>query len=92
VNWAISEHVEDAGVHSGDATMICPPDTVPPAVQSRLREIGSIIASALKISGPLNVQYLWKEDEVMVCLLLVLSFDINIACFVESLFFCYYYF
>jgi carbamoyl-phosphate synthase/aspartate carbamoyltransferase len=66
VNWAISEHVEDAGVHSGDATMICPPDTVPPAVQSRLREIGSIIASALKISGPLNVQYLWKDDEVMV--------------------------
>jgi carbamoyl-phosphate synthase large subunit len=66
VNWAVSEHVEDAGVHSGDATMICPSDTVPPSVQARLREIGSIIASALKISGPMNVQYLWKGDQILV--------------------------
>jgi len=66
VNWAISEHVEDAGVHSGDATMICPPDTVTPKVAARLREVGSIIASALKISGPMNVQYLWKGDEILV--------------------------
>lgn len=66
VNWAISEHVEDAGVHSGDATMICPSDTVPSDVAARLREIGSIIASALKISGPMNVQFLWKEKEILV--------------------------
>jgi len=67
VNWAISEHIEDAGVHSGDATMLCPPDSVTPHIASRLREIGQIIASALKISGPMNVQFLWtKEDEILV--------------------------
>eukprot|EP01126_Amoeba_proteus_P003870 TRINITY_DN1130_c0_g1_i6.p1 TRINITY_DN1130_c0_g1~~TRINITY_DN1130_c0_g1_i6.p1 ORF type:complete len:359 (+),score=93.60 TRINITY_DN1130_c0_g1_i6:63-1139(+) len=66
VNWAISEHIEDAGVHSGDATMLCPTDTVPDKIAHRLREIGAVIASALKISGPMNVQFLWKGNEVLV--------------------------
>jgi hypothetical protein len=46
--------------------MICPPDTVPNDVGARLREIGTIIASALRISGPMNVQFLWKGDQILV--------------------------
>jgi len=65
-NWAISEHIEDGGVHSGDATMLCPTDTVPPEIATRIKEIGYIIASALQISGPMNVQYLWKGKDVLV--------------------------
>jgi len=66
INWAISEHIEDAGVHSGDATMLCPSDSVPLSISNRLREIGAVIASALQISGPMNVQYLWKGEDVLV--------------------------
>jgi len=46
--------------------MICPTDTVTPQAASRIREIGSIIAKALQISGPMNVQYLWKGDKILV--------------------------
>eukprot|EP01127_Copromyxa_protea_P021572 TRINITY_DN7463_c0_g1_i2.p1 TRINITY_DN7463_c0_g1~~TRINITY_DN7463_c0_g1_i2.p1 ORF type:complete len:1124 (+),score=319.88 TRINITY_DN7463_c0_g1_i2:152-3523(+) len=66
INWAISEHIEDAGVHSGDATMLCPPDCIPTHISNRIREIGAVIASALQISGPMNVQFLWKGEEVLV--------------------------
>lgn len=66
VNWAISEHIEDAGVHSGDATMLCPPDSVPIHISNRIREIAAVISSALQISGPMNIQFLWKDDSVLV--------------------------
>jgi len=66
INHAISEHIEYAGVHSGDATMSLPTFTVPPVVQSRLREISTKIAKALNISGPMNTQFLWKGDEIKV--------------------------
>jgi len=47
--------------------MICPPDLVTPPIAKRVREIGDIIASTLKISGPMNVQYLWtKDDDILV--------------------------
>jgi hypothetical protein len=66
VNWAISEHIENAGVHSGDATLILPSDTLSQNVKSRVFEIGTKIAKALEISGPLNVQYLVKGDDISV--------------------------
>jgi len=64
VNWAISEHVENAGVHSGDATMILPSDTISSKLHNRLRTITGKIAVALQISGPMNVQYIVKGDDV----------------------------
>jgi hypothetical protein len=64
--WAVSEHVEDAGVHSGDATHILPSDTLPQDIIARVYEIGGIIARALKISGPMNMQFLWKDGAVSV--------------------------
>jgi carbamoyl-phosphate synthase large subunit len=66
VNWAISEHIENAGVHSGDATMILPSDTLSQQVKSRVFEMGSKIAKALEISGPCNIQFLVKGDEILV--------------------------
>jgi len=66
VNWAVSEHVENAGVHSGDATMILPAITISPEAQDRIREISEKIASALQASGPLNIQYLYKDNQIKV--------------------------
>jgi carbamoyl-phosphate synthase large subunit len=59
INWAVSEHVEDAGVHSGDATMVFPADTLPDAVRTRAIDIAARIAKELNISGPCNTQMLW---------------------------------
>jgi len=66
VNWAISEHIENAGVHSGDATMILPSDTITPTVRMAIMEIGAKIAKALEISGPYNTQFLVKGNDVSV--------------------------
>jgi len=66
VNWAISEHIENAGVHSGDATMILPSDTITPTVRQAIMEIGAKIAAALEISGPYNTQFLVKGNDVSV--------------------------
>jgi len=66
VNWAISEHIENAGVHSGDATMILPSDTISQQVRMGIMEIGSKIARALEISGPFNMQFLVKGNDVSV--------------------------
>jgi carbamoyl-phosphate synthase/aspartate carbamoyltransferase len=66
INWAISEHIENAGVHSGDATLILPSDTLSNSVKSGVFEIGTKIAKALEISGPLNVQFLVKNDDISV--------------------------
>lgn len=63
---AILEHVENAGVHSGDATISIPTLTVSPAVEAKLREYTRKIARGLRIKGPFNVQYLAKEGEVYV--------------------------
>ena len=53
---AVSEHVEDAGVHSGDATLVLPPATLPESVQERVRQIAEKVAKAWKITGPFNMQ------------------------------------
>ncbi|GIX49596.1 MAG: carbamoyl-phosphate synthase (glutamine-hydrolyzing) [Candidatus Tectimicrobiota bacterium] len=66
VVWAISEHVEHAGVHSGDATLVFPPRHTAPAVQRQIRRAGAAIARALRIHGPFNVQFLVKDGQVQV--------------------------
>src|SRR5262249_30285187 len=58
VLWAISEHIEDAGVHSGDATLVLPPQTLYIATIRRIRRIAAALARALQITGPFNVQFL----------------------------------
>jgi carbamoyl-phosphate synthase large subunit len=63
---AIVEHIENAGIHSGDATMVIPPQTISNDVTSKIEDYTKKIALALKIHGPFNVQYLVKNDEVYV--------------------------
>ena len=64
--WAISEHIEDAGVHSGDATLVLPPQTLYIATIRRIKKIGAQIAKALDITGPFNIQFLAKHNAVKV--------------------------
>src|SRR6185503_1290656 len=66
VLWAISEHVEDAGVHSGDATLMLPPQTLYIATIHRVKKIAAALARALMITGPFNVQFLAKHNAVRV--------------------------
>ena len=66
VLWAISEHVEDAGVHSGDATLVLPPQTLYIATIRRVKKIATEIARALDITGPFNMQFLAKHNSVKV--------------------------
>jgi carbamoyl-phosphate synthase large subunit len=63
---SIMEHVENAGVHSGDATMSIPPHTISGEVQRKIEDATERIVKALKIKGPYNIQYLVKEGEVYV--------------------------
>jgi len=63
INWAISEHIENAGVHSGDATMFLPSVSLSDIVKKNVFEIGTKIAKALEINGPLNIQFLVKGDD-----------------------------
>jgi carbamoyl-phosphate synthase large subunit len=63
---AIMEHVENAGVHSGDATMTIPPQALKPEVQKNIEDCTVRIVKALKIRGPYNIQYLVKDDVVNV--------------------------
>ncbi|MBP6872298.1 MAG: carbamoyl-phosphate synthase (glutamine-hydrolyzing) large subunit [Bacteroidales bacterium] len=64
--YAISEHVEFAGVHSGDATMLFPPQKIYVETVRRIKRISRQIAQHLKISGPFNIQFLAKDNDVMV--------------------------
>jgi carbamoyl-phosphate synthase large subunit len=66
VLWAISEHVEDAGVHSGDATLVMPPQKLYIATIRRIRRIAAELARALEITGPFNVQFLAKHNAIKV--------------------------
>jgi carbamoyl-phosphate synthase large subunit len=63
---SIMEHVENAGVHSGDATMSIPPHTLSLEVQKKVEDATQKIVKALKIKGPYNIQYLVKEGAVYV--------------------------
>ena len=64
--YAISEHIEYAGVHSGDATIQFPPQKLYVETVRRIKKIARKIASALSISGPFNIQFLAKDNEIKV--------------------------
>jgi carbamoyl-phosphate synthase large subunit len=66
VSYAISEHVEFAGVHSGDATMYYPPQRVYVGTVRKLKVIAEKIAKRFQISGPFNIQFLEKNGEIRV--------------------------
>jgi len=66
VAYAISEHVEFAGVHSGDATMVLPPQKLYFETVRRIKKVAKQIAAALQISGPFNMQFLARENEIKV--------------------------
>jgi carbamoyl-phosphate synthase large subunit len=63
---AIIEHVEDAGIHSGDATMSIPSISISENVKNKMRDYTKKIARSLRIKGPFNIQYLVKNEEVLV--------------------------
>ena len=64
--WAVTEHIENAGVHSGDATMVLPPQKLYIETIRRIKKIAELIASSLKINGPFNIQFLAKNNDVKV--------------------------
>jgi carbamoyl-phosphate synthase large subunit len=64
--YAISEHIEFAGVHSGDATLVFPPQKIYFETIRRIKRIAKQIAKELQISGPFNMQFLAKNNEVKV--------------------------
>jgi carbamoyl-phosphate synthase large subunit len=66
VTYAISEHVEFAGVHSGDATIVFPPQKLYFETVRRIKRITRKIARELNISGPFNIQYLARDNDIKV--------------------------
>jgi carbamoyl-phosphate synthase large subunit len=66
VVYAISEHVEFAGVHSGDATIQFPPQKIYIETVRRIKRVAKDIAKALDITGPFNIQFLAKDNEIKV--------------------------
>ncbi len=64
--YAINEHIEFAGVHSGDATMVFPPQKIYFETVRRIKAISRKIAAELNISGPYNIQFLAKDNDVKV--------------------------
>lgn len=66
VRWAISEHIENAGVHSGDATLVLPPHRLYLGTVRQARRVAEQLAAALDVTGPFNVQLLARNDRVKV--------------------------
>lgn len=66
VNYAISEHVENAGVHSGDATLILPAQKLYMETIRLVKRAARRIAAALNITGPFNIQFLSRDNEIKV--------------------------
>ncbi|GCF07403.1 carbamoyl-phosphate synthase (glutamine-hydrolyzing) large subunit [Dictyobacter arantiisoli] len=64
--FVISEHIENAGVHSGDATIVLPPQTLNQETMARIEKVGRAVAQALRITGPFNMQFLAKDNQVYV--------------------------
>ncbi len=64
--YAISEHVEFAGVHSGDATIVFPPQKLYLETTRRIKRISKMIAKELSISGPFNIQFLARDNDIKV--------------------------
>ena len=66
IAYAISEHIEFAGVHSGDATIQFPPQKLYCETVRRIKRVSRMIAQELHISGPFNIQFLAKENDIKV--------------------------
>ena len=66
LNYALSEHVENAGVHSGDATLLLPAQKLYVETIRQVKKISAAVARALNISGPFNMQFMSRENEVKV--------------------------
>ena len=66
VGHFISEHVENAGVHSGDATLILPPQDLDPTTVRRIEDATRKIGDALNVTGPFNIQFIAKDNEIKV--------------------------
>ncbi len=66
IAYAISEHIEFAGVHSGDATIQFPPQKLYVETARRIKKIARKIAEALEITGPFNIQFLARENDIKV--------------------------
>lgn len=64
--YAISEHIEFAGVHSGDATIEFPPQKLYVETVRRIKRVSRQIAAQLHINGPFNIQYMARENEILV--------------------------
>jgi carbamoyl-phosphate synthase large subunit len=64
--YAITEHIENAGVHSGDATMVLPPQRTYLETMRRIKTIARQIAACLHITGPFNIQFIAKDNDVKV--------------------------
>ena len=65
-SYAISEHIENAGVHSGDATMVLPPQRTYLETMRKIKIISKKIAKSLNITGPFNMQFIAKDNDVQV--------------------------
>lgn len=59
--YAISHHVENAGVHSGDATLVFPAQDLSEEALDEVKRVTAILAKSLHINGPFNAQYLYKD-------------------------------
>ena len=66
VMHVISEHVENAGVHSGDATLILPPQDLDPETVFKVEQATCKIANMLKVTGPFNIQFIAKNNQIKV--------------------------
>ena len=66
LNYAISEHVENAGVHSGDATLVLPAQHLYVETIRQIKKISGVIAASLDITGPFNMQFIAKDNFVKV--------------------------
>jgi len=64
--FVISEHIENAGVHSGDATIVLPPQYINAETRSKVEHVGHAVAEALAITGPFNMQFLARDNQVYV--------------------------
>lgn len=62
----ISEHIEYAGVHSGDASIVLPPQTLSQELQDKMKIAADSIAKVLKITGPFNIQFLLRNNEIFI--------------------------
>ncbi len=79
VNYAISEHVENAGVHSGDATLLLPAQKLYAETINRIKKVAGAIALSLNITGPFNIQFLSRDNQVRVAIQFLL-FEAQVLC------------